>query len=109
MGNKLPIGEKRKSDAAVWKYFDDNDKKTSTSGKTITVLRNGKSHVYEGIDVLIFDYREYMRVDILLEDATVKDLDIHGSYRTDYNRMSYLDKDEALKIHADEGVEITIS
>ncbi len=112
MGNKLSSAKKRESDSAVLKYIKDNG--ILTLEKTVTVVKNGKPINDQIINVLASERDNgkdtFMRVDILWEDAGIADYndsDLYGSYRSDYYRMSY--GDGILKIHADEGIEITIS
>ena len=127
MGNKLSSAKKRESDSAVLKYIKDNG--ILTLEKTVTAVKNGGSItvtvVEDGgskngdlnsrlVNVLASERgngkETFMRVDILWEDAGIADYndsDLYGSYRSDYYRMSY--DAGVLKIHADKGIEITIS
>ena len=115
MGNELSSTKKRESDSAVLKYIKDNG--ILTQKKTVTAVKNGKPINEKLNDRIVnvlaserYANGTYMRVDILWEDAGIadyRDLGLYGSYGSKYYRMSYSAR--VLKIHADDGIEITIS
>jgi hypothetical protein len=108
MSNRLSIDEERKSKIAVSEYLKDNG--ILTLGKTVAVVRNGELIINDQIEVAASNRGIYTRVDILWEDAGIEDyndLGLYGSYGSNYYRMSY--DAGILKIHTDEGIEITIS
>lgn len=106
MGNKISIDESRDSVSALMDYKRD----FSAAQEMRVVAKQNYQVIFNSrVKVVVGDYNNYHRVDILWDDVEpdYHDIGLYGYYSTDYCCMNY--DNGVLTIFDGNGIEITIT